>query len=156
DVSEVPFVSRRVRPRAVLPWTPSCRPPLTRAWPGSFLAGSHKRRRDLRIAVAYTCATPPSSRRKDGAWSSPLLLDASARSHLADAEDDEFRGLHRREADLDGQLAGVDDLGRVGLLVALDVEGLLRRDAHERPVAPQEREERRDRALDALPQPVVV
>ena len=55
-----------------------------------------------------------------------LLLDAAAGRHLADAEDDEFRRLHRREADLDDQLAGVDDLGRVGLLVALDVEGLLR------------------------------
>src|SRR3954468_4918069 len=85
-----------------------------------------------------------------------LFLDATAGGHLADPEDDEFRGLARGEADLDDQLAGVDDLGRVGLVVALDVERLLGRGAHQGAVAPQQGQERRDRALDALPQPVVV
>src|SRR5690349_9252687 len=65
------------------------------------------------------------------------LLDAAAGRHLADAEDDEFRGLHRGETDLANQLAGVHHLGWVGLGVALDVERLLRGGAHERAVAPQ-------------------
>src|SRR5512143_1346523 len=85
-----------------------------------------------------------------------LLLDATTAGHLADAEDDEFRGLHRRETELDNQLTGVDDLGRVGLVVALDVEGLLRAGAHERAVTPEERQERRDRPLHALPEAMVV
>src|SRR5882724_11460966 len=45
--------------------------------------------------------------------------------HLADAEDDELRRLHRSDADLADHLAGVDHLRRVGLGVALDVERLL-------------------------------
>ena len=63
-----------------------------------------------------------------------LLFDDAAAGHLTDAEDDEFCGLHRREADLDDQLAGVDHLGRVGLLVTLDVEGLLRAGAMSAPL----------------------
>src|SRR6185369_10981744 len=64
--------------------------------------------------------------------------------------------LHRGQADLDDQLTDVDDLRRIGLLVALDVEGLLRRFAHERAVAPHERQEARDGAVDALPQLLIV
>src|SRR4051794_35977104 len=55
-----------------------------------------------------------------------LLADfrALATAELAQAEDDELGRLHRRDADLADDLARLDDLRRVGLAVALHVEGL--------------------------------
>src|SRR3954470_1387284 len=85
-----------------------------------------------------------------------FLLGAAARGHLADTEDDEFCRLHRRQTDLDDQMTDVHDLRRIGLLVALDVEGLLRRLAHEGAVAPHEGEEARDGAVDPLPELLIV
>src|SRR5262249_401485 len=105
-------------------------------------------------APPVTCAPSDPSPRRAPRYR--LLLDAAAGRHLADPDDDEFRGLHRRETDFDDQLAGVDDLGRIGLVVTLDVERLLQGRAHEGAVPPQQRQERRDGPLDALPQPMVV
>ena len=51
---------------------------------------------------------------------------------------------------------GVDDLGRVVLRVALDVERLARRRAEQRAVAPDAEQERVERPLDALPEVQVV
>src|SRR6185437_3918314 len=75
---------------------------------------------------------------------------------LADAEDDELRGLDRRDADLDDHLAGVDHVGRVGLLVALDVEGLVGRRAEQRTLAPRPGEEARHGDAQADPEALVV
>src|SRR5688500_11923904 len=97
----------------------------------------------------------PATRGRAGSFPR-LLLDAAAGGHLADPEDHELGRLHRREADLDDQLARVDDLGRVGLGVALDVERLLRSRPHQGARAPQERQERGDRPLHALPEAMVV
>src|SRR5581483_7921827 len=74
----------------------------------------------------------------------------------ADPEDHELGRLHGSPPDLDDELPDVDDLGRVGLLVALDVERLLGVLTHEGAVAPHEREERRDGARHALPQAGIV
>src|SRR4026208_298984 len=54
-----------------------------------------------------------------------LLLEAGAAGELADPEDHELRGLHRCDADLHSEDAGVAVLGRVVLLVALDEERLV-------------------------------
>src|SRR5262245_61954227 len=58
-----------------------------------------------------------------GHW---LLLEAAAAGVLGDAEDHELGRLDRGHADLDHDLTGVDDVRRVGLRVALDVERLCR------------------------------
>src|SRR6476659_10415039 len=70
-------------------------------------------------------------------WSwGQLLLEPSAVGELRDAEHDELGRLHRGDADLDGEDAGVAVLGRVVLLVAFDEEGLGRSAAEQRSVAP--------------------
>ena len=84
----------------------------------------------------FLSRTPASGRR---------LLD------LGDAEDDELGRLHRRDADLDDDLALVDRLGRVGLGVALDVERLLGGGAEQRAVAPQAPQERADACASGPP-----
>src|SRR5687767_5426907 len=75
---------------------------------------------------------------------------------LADLEDDELGRLHGRDPDHGHDLAGVAHLGRVGLLVALDEERLLRRAPLQGPVAPNPGEEGRNIAPDGLPQQVVI
>src|SRR5215211_685788 len=71
---------------------------------------------------------------------------------LADAEDDELRGLHRRDADEDDEPAVVDvGLGHRGL-PHLDEERLLGRVPEERAVPPDAGEEVREAAADRGPQ----
>src|SRR5512146_365265 len=65
------------------------------------------------------------------AWPSPL----------ADAEDHELGRLDRRHADFNDQTAEIARLGRVELVVALDVEGFFRRAAEQRPIPPDGLEE---------------
>src|SRR5919197_970295 len=89
-------------------------------------------------------------------WSRALLLESGAVGELRDAEDDELGGLHGRDADVDGEDAGVTVLGRVVLLVALDEERLRRSAPEQRAVAPDPAKEHRDRALDRVPQLRVV
>src|SRR4051794_9059482 len=71
---------------------------------------------------------------------------APAARELAQAEDHELGRLDRRDADPANALPRLDDLGRVGLRVALDEERLAGRAAEERAAAPHAREEvlRRD------------
>src|SRR6267378_3110995 len=76
--------------------------------------------------------------------------------HLADAEDDELRRLHRSDADLADHLAGIDYFRRVGLGIALDVERLLRRLAHQRARVVDAQQEGRDVPGDPLPERLVV
>src|SRR5215211_2164795 len=71
---------------------------------------------------------------------------------LADAEDDELRGLHRRDADEDDEPAVVDvGLGHRGL-AHLDEERLLGRVPEERAVPPDAGEGGREAAADGGPQ----
>src|SRR5437762_9188463 len=84
----------------------------------------------------------------------PLLLGLTR--HLADAEDDEFRRLHRSDADLANHLSRVDDFRRVSLRVALHVERLFRRLAHQRSGVVDAEQEGADVAGDALPERLVV
>src|SRR5437764_1545862 len=97
---------------------------------------------------------PGSGNRARPRDATPPLLRLSC--HLADAEDDEFRRLHRSDADLADHLARVDDLRRVGLGVALHVERLFRRLAHQRARVVDAQEERGDVARHPLPQRLVV
>src|SRR5262245_57278415 len=71
---------------------------------------------------------------------------------LADAEDDELRRLHRRDANDGNQLARVHDLGRVGLVVTLHEVRLLLRPAHQGAVPPQPLEEGAHVAHDVAPE----
>src|SRR4249919_2074993 len=75
----------------------------------------------------------PTLASRSGRAISFLLLahKAGAAGHLRQAEDDELGRLDRGDADLAQDLAVVDRLGRVGLPVALDVEGLVRREPEE-------------------------
>src|SRR5581483_5683640 len=90
------------------------------------------------------------------ARSSFLLAELGATRVLADAEYDELGRLHRSDADLTRDDAGVHRFGRVRLGVALDVEGLFGCCAEERAVAPDVEQEAGDRAIDARPQVLVV
>src|SRR5690606_25356111 len=85
-----------------------------------------------------------------------LFAEGRAARELRDAEHHELGGLDGRDTDLDHELTGVDDLGWVRLLVALDVERLGRRGPEQGPVAPGAHEERVEGPLDALPQVEVV
>ena len=77
------------------------------------------------------------------AWSGLMSVPSSsahssmpgAAVELADPEHDELGRLDRGDADLDGQDPGVAVLGRVVLLVALDVERLGLRAPEQRTVA---------------------
>src|ERR1044072_4354397 len=75
---------------------------------------------------------------------------------LGEAEDHELGRLGGCDADLADDLAGLDDLGRVGLRVALDEVRLLRRGAEQRALAPGPREEVRHRDPELDPQLLVV
>src|SRR5262245_62448704 len=75
---------------------------------------------------------------------------------LHDAEDDELSGLRRRDADLGDYPPEIHGFGRIGFIVALDVEGLVRRGADQGPGQPLQAQERREVTLDALPQGPVV
>ena len=97
----------------------------------------------MRKRVRQTLAVP---------WNS----DSDAALELGDAEDDELGWLDRRDADHHHELTGVDHLGRVGLLVALDEEGLLGGASEQRAVAPHAGEEGADVAADLVPQELVV
>src|SRR5262245_56719460 len=85
-----------------------------------------------------------------------LLLDGGAARELGDAEDDELGRLHWRDADVDDELARITRLGRVVLLVALDVERLLGGRPEQRTIAPNAQQERVDRSSNATPEPRVV
>src|SRR5262245_20356562 len=85
-----------------------------------------------------------------------LADQADAALQLCELEDDELGRLHRRHADLAGDLAQVDGLGRVGLVVALDEERLGGRRAEQGALAPLHHQERGDRAPDLGPQVAVV
>src|SRR6476660_1794367 len=87
------------------------------------------------------------------------LLDlrlATATRELAEAEDHELGRLDRRDAGLATDLSGLYHLGRVGLLVALDIEGLRRRGSEQRAGPPDAHEEVRRGDLQLHPQPLVV
>src|SRR5689334_13736358 len=112
---------------------------------------------------------PPTVRRKwlvgrgfcaDAIPQIPFLLSAfdlaGASGVLAEAEHHELGRLHRRDADLADDLAGLDHVGRVGLRVALDEERLLRGGPEERAVTPRAHEEVRRRDPQLHPQPLVV
>src|ERR1700712_932069 len=86
-------------------------------------------------------------------WSwDQLLLESGAVGELRDAEHHELGRLHRRDADLDGEDAGVTVLGRVVLLVALHEERLGRGAAEQRAVAPHPAQEHVHGALHRVPQ----
>src|SRR3984893_5480809 len=85
-----------------------------------------------------------------------LFAKRCAARELGDLEDDELRRFHRRDADLDDELARIDRLGRVQLAVAFDVERLARGGSEERAVAPDANQEGADGALDPLPERHVV
>jgi hypothetical protein len=71
-------------------------------------------------------------------------------------EYDEFRRLDRSDADDRDDLAGVDDVRWIGLLVALDEERLLRRGSKQRSVTPDAGQKRPDVAANVLPERAVV
>src|ERR1700704_4614972 len=73
-----------------------------------------------------------------------LLGQGGPARELGQLEDDELRRLHRGHADLADDHPGIDGLRRVGLVVALHEEGLVRRQTEEGPLAPLVDEERRD------------
>src|SRR5262245_57683045 len=84
------------------------------------------------------------------------LGQGGAARELRQPEDHELGRLHRCHADLADELAGVDDLGRVRLVVTLDVEGFVGREPEQRALAPFVGEEGRDGAPDPGPEGVVV
>src|SRR5688500_9486617 len=92
----------------------------------------------------------------DGMTSCCLLGDRRAAREPGDAEDDELGRLDRRDADLDDELARVDDLVRVVLRVALHVERLAGRRPEQGAVPPDAHEEGVERSLHALPEVEVV
>src|SRR6478609_3864569 len=81
---------------------------------------------------------------------------ALAAAELRQTEDDELGRLDGGDTDLADDLPGLDDLGRVGLGVALDVERLRRSGAEQRSVVPHAREEVRGRDPQLDPQLLVV
>src|SRR2546430_13623093 len=85
-----------------------------------------------------------------------LFAERCAARELGDLEDDELRGFHRRDPDLDDELTRVDRLRGVHLAVAFDVERLGGRRPEERAVAPDADQEGADGALDPLPERHVV
>src|SRR5205814_2757061 len=125
------------------------------AWSFRFPPSGERPRGFLRAHCKNFCAVgtgrPPQKGPPDA---NPPLLRLPR--HLADAEDHELGRLHRGDADLANHLAGVDDFRRVGLGVALHVERLLRRLAHQRARVVDAQEERRDVAVHPLPEPFVV
>src|SRR3954453_23110122 len=100
-----------------------------------------------------SCCSPCSQRGRMG-----LLGDfrAAATRELAQAEDHELGRLHRSDADLADNLPGLDHVGRVGLGVALDEEGLLRSGAEQRPRPPGPGQEAGRRVAQLQPQELVV
>src|ERR1044072_4518593 len=85
-----------------------------------------------------------------------LLVERRALGELRQPEDDELGGLHRGDAHVDGQDAGVPVLLRVVLRVALDVERLFRGAAEKRSGPPHAAQEHADRAFHRPPQEFVV
>src|SRR5467141_270369 len=123
--------------------------------PGSLRSGPW-----VRFLTAHPCRRPPleSPGPRDRALGLPPpsfeLLGLPC--HLADAEDDELGRLHRSDADLADHLAGIDYFRRVGLGIALDVERLLRRLAHQRARVVDAQQEGGDVPGDPLPERLVV
>src|SRR3954471_3067447 len=73
----------------------------------------------------------------------PSLGDeAGAARELGELEDHELRGLHGSDPDLAHDLAGVDDIRGVRLVIALDEERLLGGVAEQGPLSPFADEER--------------
>src|SRR6476620_11195735 len=108
---------------------------------------------------------PTELSRSGSAMSAPFLFvcvrglfgnQAGAAGELRQLEDHELGRFDRGDADLANDLARVDALGRVGLTVALDVEGLVRGEPEQRALAPLVDQERADGAADLRPQGVVV
>src|SRR5713101_6343539 len=85
-----------------------------------------------------------------------LLGERRSAGELGEAEDHELGRLHGGHADLADHHAGIDRLRRVGLVVTLDEERLVRREAEQRPLAPFVHEECGDGAPNLRPEPVVV
>src|SRR3954451_22065853 len=88
--------------------------------------------------------------------SESLADQGGAAGELGEPEDDELGRLDRGDADLAQHLTGVDGVGRVRLLVALDVEGVVRRVPEQGAPAPLPHQEGTDRTADARPQRAVV
>jgi hypothetical protein len=85
-----------------------------------------------------------------------LLADLRSPVPHRDPDDDEFGGPHGGDADLDDELAELLEGGRVVLVVDLDVEGLRGGLAEQRSGSPDAREELADRAIELLPEGLVV
>src|SRR4029079_2654418 len=81
-----------------------------------------------------------------------LRLDLRARGALADLEHHELGRLHGCDPDDGDDLARVDDLGRIGLLVAFHEERFTGRPAHQGTVEPDAGQEGADIAADRLPE----
>src|SRR5207245_8046801 len=92
-------------------------------------------------------ASFPAGLSRDLAWAPGVF---------ADPEDDELARLHRRYSDLDHDLAGLDHVRRVRLLVALDEERHGGRTSEQCALAPRAREEVRRRHPELRPEPLVV
>src|SRR3954468_13902189 len=91
-----------------------------------------------------------------GRWLFLLGYQTGSARVLREAEDHELSGFHWCDTDLADHLAGVDALARVGLVVALDVEGFVRCQPEQRTLAPLVDEECADRPAQLGPQRVVV
>src|SRR5271154_6658751 len=91
-------------------------------------------------------------------YRSRSLFDFSAATagELAQAEDHEFRRLDGRDPDLANDLAGLDQLRRIGLSVALDVERLGRRSPEQGPGSVDAGEEAAHIRRETAPQTFVV
>src|SRR6267378_737818 len=122
--------------------------------PGSLRSGPW-----IRVLMLILAADPggePGAQRSGPRAVPPPRELLGLPGHLADAEDDELRRLHRSDADLADHLAGIDHFRRVGLGVALDVERLLRSLAHQRARVVDAQQEGGDVPGDPLPERLVV
>src|SRR5882757_9219505 len=92
----------------------------------------------------------------DSLVSGRLLGQGGPARELGQLEDDELRWLDWSHTDLADDHPGIDGLRRVGLVVTLDEEGLVRRQTEQGALAPLVDEERRDGPPHLGPQRVVV
>src|SRR5437899_12883844 len=80
----------------------------------------------------------------------------NAGGQLGKSEDDELSGFDGSNADFTDNLPRLDDLRRVGLVVALDVEGFSGTRAKQSAIKPDAVQERSDGSLHPLPEVAVV
>src|SRR5262245_51947964 len=104
-------------------------------------------------AVAAPCSFPCCAA---SGIATSLGRDIGAGHTLADFENDELCRFDRSESDHDVHTAGVNLLRRVGLFVAFDEEGLLRRASHQRALSVNQRQKRLDVAGDPRPERMIV